>query len=78
MIRYVTIETSCGQQVDFEVECYYTPAYDGGGCLEKGYESRGDDYTVETVYRNGIDVTQRLKKFCNGLVERIDEIINES
>lgn len=78
MTRYVTIETKSGQEIEFEVECVYNPAFSGGGCSELGYESRGDDYTVENVYRNGVEVTDRLKKFCKGLVERIDEIINES
>lgn len=78
MIRDVTIETRTGNQVEFQVECSYNPPDTGGSYEGREYEQLGDDYSVDSVYRNGIDVTNRLERFCKGLVARIDEIINQS
>jgi len=77
MTRTITIETNC-QQIELDVECSYNPSDTGGSYEGRDYEQLGDDYSVRRILRNGIDITDRIEKFCKGLFERIESHINEN
>lgn len=62
---------------EFDCECEYNPPFIGGSYEGREFERLGDDYTLTNVYLNGVDVTDRIQRFCNGLFDKLQELVNE-
>ena len=78
MWKDVEIETALGLSVTLVVECSYNQPDTGGNYEGFDYEELGDDYSIEKIYLNDIDVTGRIKRFCKKRFEEIEKKINES
>lgn len=62
-MRIIELESATGQIVEFECEMTYTPPHRGGSYYGH-HEELGDQWSVDRIYRNGVDVTNRLERLA--------------
>ena len=77
MFKDVEIETALGRSVTLVIECSYNQPTTGGNYEGFDYEELGNDYSIDKIYLNDVDVTGRIIRFCKGLFSKLEDKINE-
>lgn len=78
MYKEIEIETALGRLVTLVIECSYNQPSFGGNYEGIDHEELGDDYSIEKIYLNDVDVTGRINRFCKKLFCKLEDKINES
>lgn len=71
-MRIVELESGRGQILEFECEMTYEPAHRGGSYYGH-HEELGDQWSVDRIYRNGVDVTKRIERLAKKAYKLICE-----